>query len=122
MKLVDSSCWVHAIRANGDTRIARRVADLVSGNAACWCPVIRLELWNGVGSENDRRLLREMEQLLPELSITDEVWEMACELASRCRESGKTCPTNDLLIAACARHHKLPLEHADKHLEMLMKL
>jgi predicted nucleic acid-binding protein len=75
-----------------------------------------------VGNEHDRRILREFEQKLPELSITDEVWQEACELADRCRRAGKIAPATDVLIAACARHHGVELEHADNHFDFLMTL
>ena len=83
---------------------------------------IRLELWNGVGDENDRRILRDFEQTLPELPVTDEVWTEAYTLAGRCRKAGKTAPAIDVLIAACARHHGVDLEHADSHFDFLMTM
>jgi predicted nucleic acid-binding protein len=57
-----------------------------------------------------------------ELSITDAVWTEACALADRCRKAGKTAPAIDVLIAACARHHGVELEHADRHFDFLMTL
>jgi len=122
VKLVDSSSWVHCLRRRGDSQIADRVRQLLESGDAAWCPAIRLELWNGVGDESDRRILRDFEQTLPELAITDEVWAAACALASRCRKAGKTAPAIDVLIAACARHHGVGLEHADGHFEFLMTL
>jgi predicted nucleic acid-binding protein len=62
------------------------------------------------------------EQTLPELPITDDVWAAACGLASRCRKAGKTAPALDVLIAACARHHGVEVEHADSHFDFLMTL
>ena len=122
MTLVDSSSWVHCLRRRGDSQIADRVRQLLESGDAAWCPAIRLELWNGAGDESDRRILRDFEQTLPQLAITDEVWAAACALASRCRKAGKTAPAIDVLIAACARHHGVELEHADAHFEFLMAL
>jgi predicted nucleic acid-binding protein len=122
VKLVDSSSWVHCLRRRGDPQIIDRVKQLLESGDAAWCPPIRLELWNGVGNESDRRILRDFEQTLPELAITDEVWAAACALASRCRKAGKTAPAIDVLIAACARHHDIELEHADNHFDFLMTL
>lgn len=122
MILVDSSCWVHTLRRKGDQAIAAKVRLLMQRGVAAWCPVIRLELWNGVGSDSDRAILREMEQVIPEYAMDDEVWQEACELADRCRRAGKTVPPTDLLIAACARRHKLGLEHADRHFDVLAAL
>ena len=120
MKLVDSSAWVHCLRRRGRPEVVDSVRRLMESGEAAWCPAIRLEPWNGVGDESDRRILRDFEQTLPELPITDEVWAEACALASRCRKAGKTAPAIDVLIAACARHHGVDVEHADAHFDFLM--
>jgi predicted nucleic acid-binding protein len=122
MKLVDSSAWVHCLRRRGDPQVVERVRRLVESGDAAWCPPIRLELWNGVGDESDRRILRDFEQTLPELAITHDVWGAASALASRCRKGGKTAPAIDVLIAACARHHGVGVEHVDRHFDFLMTL
>jgi predicted nucleic acid-binding protein len=122
MKLVDSSAWVHCLRRGGRPEVVDGLRRLMeSGEAAC-CPAIHLELWNGVGDESDRRILRDFEQTLPELPITDEVWAEACALASRCRKVGRTAPAIDVLIVACARHHGVQVEHADSHFDFLMTM
>lgn len=122
MKLVDSSAWIHCLRRRGEPEVVDRVRRLVESGDAAWCPAIRLELWNGVGDENDRRILRDFEQTLPELPIDDDVWVAAYALANRCRKAGKTAPAVDVLIAACARHHGVGVEHADSHFDFLMAL
>ena len=122
MKLVDSSAWVHCLRRRGSREVADGVRRLMESGQAAWCPAIRLELWNGAGDESDRRILRDFEDTLPELPITDEVWMEACALASRCRKAGKTAPAIDVLIAACARHHGVEVEHADSHFDFLMTM
>jgi predicted nucleic acid-binding protein len=67
-------------------------------------------------------MLREMEQRIPELSINDEVWQGACELADRCRKAGKRVLAKDLLITACARYHGVEVEAADAHFDFLKTL
>jgi predicted nucleic acid-binding protein len=37
-------------------------------------------------------------------------------------KAGKTAPAVDVLIAACARHHRVALEHADSHFDFLLTL
>jgi predicted nucleic acid-binding protein len=122
MTLVDSSSWVHCLRRSGDPDIVHRVRALLENGEAAWCPAVRLELWNGAGNENDRRVLRDFERALTDLAITEDVWRAACALASRCRSAGKTAPAIDVLIAACARHHGVGLDHADSHFDFLMTL
>ena len=122
MKLVDTSCWVHALRHNGDPVVREHVRTLMAAGDAAWCPIVRLELWNGVGSERDRRSLRALEEVLPELSMGDEVWQAARELADRCRKAGKTAPVQDVVIAACARCHGVEVMHDDEHFTWLTAL
>jgi predicted nucleic acid-binding protein len=119
MKLVDTSSWVHQIRRRGDPSVRARVEQLLRNGEAAWCPVVRLELWAGVGSDTDRKLLREYQKHLPELTMNGEVWEKACELADRCRRDGKTIPPHDLAIAACAQYHGVEIEHEDEHFNLL---
>ncbi|HEY5792821.1 MAG TPA: PIN domain-containing protein [Chthoniobacterales bacterium] len=122
MKLIDTSCWVHQLRRSGKPEIRQRVELLLASGQAAWCSIVRLELWNGVGNDQERKVLWEYEALIPEYPITDEVWEQACELASRCRRAGKTASGGDVLIAACARHHGVEVERADSHFDFLMTL
>ena len=122
MKLVDTSVWVPALRRKGDESVRSRLAQILSNGQAAWCSVVRLELWSGIGGEEERQMLKAFEQRIPELPITDEVWQEACELAGRCRKAGKTAPATDVLVAACARHHGVELEAADNHFDFLMTL
>ncbi len=122
MILVDTSCWVDALRVHGSPAVKARLTHLVQNGEAAWCAAVRLELWAGVGDAHERKILQEFEQLIPELEINFEVWDLACDLASRGRKTGKTFPASDLLIAACARHHGVDVESSDAHFTVLMKL
>ena len=42
--------------------------------------------------------------------------------ASVLGRNGKTAPSNDILIAACARPHQVEVEAADSHFDFLMTL
>lgn len=119
MTLVDTSAWIHGLRVDGDAVITRRVRELLQSGEAAWCAMIRLELWNGARGDHEKRVLREMERHVPDLEINADVWANACSLAAHVRKEGKSIPATDILIAACARHHGVPLEHADRHFEML---
>jgi predicted nucleic acid-binding protein len=110
------------LSAPGDPAIRQRISDLLGRGEAIWCPVIRLELWNGVGSEADRKILQDFEASMPELAITEEVWDEACELADRGRKARKTAPAIDLIIAACTSHYRVRLEHTASHFDFLLTL
>lgn len=122
MKLIDTSSWVHQMRSKGDPEIRARVEDLLRAGEAAWCAMVRLEIWSGIGDERGRKILREYEAVLPELSTDDHVWRSAYELAGRARQAGKTIPATDVLIFACARFHGVEIEHADGHFDMLAAL
>jgi predicted nucleic acid-binding protein len=121
MKLVDTSSWIHQLRRRGDPAVRARVEGLLVAGEAAWCAPVRLELWAGVGGDKERRALREYEAVLPDLPVTDEVWQEAHHLADRCRREGDTASAMDLLIAACARHYGVGVETADRDFERLLK-
>jgi predicted nucleic acid-binding protein len=120
--LVDTSSWIHLLRPRGDATVRERVQRALESGEACWCPIVRLELWNGAGGEREKKVLRDFERVLPELAIDDDVWCGAHELARRARTAGVSAPATDLLITACARHHEVELEQSDSDLELLAKL
>ena len=122
MLLVDTSSWIHLLRPNGDPTVRTRVERALQAGEACWCPMVRLELWNGAGGERETKALRDFERLLPELEIDDEVWRGTYELARKARSAGVSVPATDLLIAACAKRHDADLEHSDSGFTQLAKL
>ena len=121
MVLVDTSSWIHFLRPDGDATVRARVSAALEAGVACWCPVVRLELWHGANGEREKKVLREFERLIPELPMTTEVWIDAYESARRCRKAGVTVPATDLLIDACAVHHGAELEQADGDFGMIAK-
>ncbi len=122
MHLVDSSSWIHSLRPDGNADVRSRVERLLRGGEACWCPMVRLELWNGARGDREKRVLRDLEAQLPDLEITPQVWSRAYDVARRARQQGVTVPATDLLIAACAAEHGATVEHSDEHFEMIARL
>lgn len=122
MRLIDTSAWIHALRADGDPAVASRVRALLETGEAAWCPMVQLELWNGARGDHERRVIKEMKDDLIELEMDGPVWTIANALAQSARRTGKTIPATDILIAACARRHGVELEHADQHFAALAVL
>ena len=120
MKLIDTSCWVHALRASGRQEIRAKIKDLVENGLAGWCAPVRLELWAGVGRDPEADVLRHYASVLPDFPVEPEVWNLADTLAIRGRRRGKSAPSMDILIAACARHHRVEVEADDEHFDWLM--
>jgi predicted nucleic acid-binding protein len=119
--LVDSSSWIEFLRGR-QTEPALRVQHLLASGQAAWCDLIAVELWNGVRIGKERKALDELEVELSAFALDANVWKLARKLAFRCRQSGITAPSNDVIIAACAVTHDLGLEHCDKHFDDILPL
>ena len=119
MKLVDTSSWIEQLRRGGDATVRVRVEELLAAGEAAWCPIVRLELWNGARGDVERRVLREMDATVPSLEIGPAVWDRAVRMAASARTKGITIPASDLLVAACARHHEVVIEHYDGHFDLI---
>ena len=122
MVLVDTSSWIHMLRDNGDLGVRHRVNVALRSGEACWCPMVKLELWNGARGQREKRVLREFDAALTELPIDNDVWEVAYDLARKARSRGVTIPATDLVIFACARRHGAVLESADSDFGRLAQL
>ena len=122
MTLIDTSAWIEQLRRDGDAKVRRQVETLLSAGDAAWCPLVRLELWNGARGEGERTVLEEMNVSIPSLEIDVAVWHHAVTLASGARDLGITVPVTDLLVASCARHHDVPLLHCDRHFGLIADL
>ena len=122
MKLIDTSAWIQHLRRAGKSEVRARVALLLDAGAGAWCAPVRLELWAGVGRDDEAKILRQLEVILPDYRVTDLVWLEAQSLAERGRRQGLTAPAMDVVVAACARHYQLELEHDDTDFEWLMRV
>jgi predicted nucleic acid-binding protein len=122
MKLVDTSSWVEQLRRGGDATVRERLEALLVTGEAAWCPLVRLELWNGARGDRERMVLKEMEKEIPSLEIGSAVWDRAATLARLAHEQGITVPVTDLLVAACARQHGVSIEHHDSHFDLIATL
>lgn len=122
MKLVDTSSWIEQLRRNGDALVRRRVEALLSSAEAAWCPLVRLELWNGARGESERSVLREIDAGIVSLEIDAATWDRAVELSMLARAQGITVPSTDLLVAACAQVHAMAVEHCDSHFDLIDSL
>jgi hypothetical protein len=117
--LIDTSARVESMRKKGDEVVRSRVQAAVREGRARFCDFVRLELWNGIGGEPERRWLAKLEARLETVPSDDRVWNEARRLAKGARREGLTIPASDLLIAACARVHGLELLHRDAHFDRL---
>jgi predicted nucleic acid-binding protein len=122
MVLLDTSIWIEALRSTGKSEVRRRVDELLAADEASWCDVVLLELWNGARGEKEHRALRYLESVVRCFPTDNQVWKESFELARKARAHGLTVSAPDLMIAACAKRHGIPMESCDAHLDRLAKL
>ena len=119
--LVDTSAWIDALRRDGNPAVRSSVRAATAEGRAVFCDLVLLELWNGAHGPGEQRVLRELERDLEKVPTPPAVWEAASELARACRKAGVTAPATDILIAACAEHHKLEILHHDAHFDYIAR-
>jgi predicted nucleic acid-binding protein len=120
--LVDTSAWIETLRRNGDPEVRASVRTATREGRAVLCDLVLLELWNGAQGADEHRILRELELTIEKVPTSPAIWELACELARMCRKAGITAPATDVLIAACAEHHKLEILHRDAHFDQIARV
>ncbi len=120
--LIDTSSWIEALSKNGNGDVRNRVKTIMVEGRAAWCDMILLELWNGAKGNPERKMLKELENEITCLPTTIEVWNFAKELAKKCRMSGKTIPSTDILIVSCGLVNNLSIESHDKHFPTLIQM
>ena len=120
--LIDTSAWVEAMRRSGDEATRREVYSVLRAGRARFCDLVRLELWNGIGGDGERKWLAELEQSVETVPTDERVWAEARRLAQETRRQALTLPATDLLIAACARVHGLEILHRDGHFDRLASI
>lgn len=120
--LIDTSSWIEALRQTGNTEVRERVIRLMISGRAAWCEMVVLELWNGARGDYEKQKLKELEKEILSLQITPDVWQKARILAQKCRQSGQTVPSADLVISACALSHNVAIEHCDDHMNFILKV
>lgn len=121
MTLVDTSSWIEYLRQK-DSPASHRVQDLLLEAEASWCDMTLVELWHGARGPREKRELAELEKEITLLPVNEDVWNVSRKLARRCRDAGLTVPSADIVIAACAAQHQVPLEHCDSHLERIVPI
>lgn len=120
MYLIDTSIWLDFINKKSEIELAQRVQELMASKQAAWCPMIKLELQRA-GKERASALAL-LDEVLPSLDITPEVWQRSHQLAQACSRQGKPVPNTDILIYATALHHGCKVFHNDKHFDWLAEM
>ncbi|HMO26141.1 MAG TPA: PIN domain-containing protein [Tepidisphaeraceae bacterium] len=74
MVLVDTSCWIEALRERGREDVRQRVAELLLDGEAAWCEIVRMELLQGVRAGREAKELRKLEESEHGCQSVDDRW------------------------------------------------
>lgn len=121
--LLDSSVWIRYLRPRGSEELKTAVHEALADGRVATCWVVNAELLIGARDEAAFDTLLEGLLGLPEVPITEGLWEEAARLGHRLRkQQGLLVPLPDLLIAQCAISSGRILSHADEDFERVGQL
>jgi len=112
--VVDTSVWVSFLRWGADPA-SGELDRLIQHHRAILVGPVLAELLQGVRGPKPEALLRKLFAVLPYLPDDRSDWEKAGSLLFDLRRRGITLPLPDVLIAAVARRHGLPVLTLDPH-------
>ncbi len=120
MICVDTSVWVAALRDRAST--AGRVLDELLDHDEVALPIpVRVEILSGVSRAQEPRLRRALSGL-PVLFPTDTTWDRIDRWIGEGAERGHRFGVGDLLIAAIAADHGMPLWSLDRDFQRMRLL
>ncbi len=107
-RLIESSLWVDFTRAKSPPALKDEIQPWILDPGACLCEPVAFEILRHA-TRTERPRITAQFATLPLLSTPPQLWREATRLGQRCRESGHTAGSVDLLIAAIAIHHEAEL-------------
>ncbi len=119
MILVDTSAWIDFFRGNG--ALAHAVDDALGSGEAALCGPIVTELRRGLKATQRKHVIGLLAGC-HYLDQPDDLWSSAGDLGAMLGRRGHTVKTLDLLIAAHALAHQVPLLTADRDFDLIAKL
>jgi predicted nucleic acid-binding protein len=116
--LIDTCAWIDFFKSHTGG-LGNRVADLIETNHAAITGVVIAELLQGVKHDREVQRLHLLFQSIHYLPTVDNDWVNTGLLAQQLRATGLTLPLTDVLIAAIAQRHGVPVLTVDKHFQHL---
>ena len=120
--LVDSSIWIEGLNPQAPHAIQQRLKALTEANRVVITEMIRLEVIAGARTLDEFKDFRADFGALRCLGTTSQEWWRAEELSFVLGRKGLRVPPADILIAAVAMSHEVPLWHADKDFERIKQV
>jgi predicted nucleic acid-binding protein len=119
MILVDTSAWIEFFR--GRDPVASKVDAALETNDVAICGPVITELRRGIRSRSDRARVLPLLAACHLLDQPTSLWEEAGDIGFSIGRRGVTVKTLDLLIAAYAMSHDVPLLTLDRDFASLQR-
>ena len=120
--ILDTSVWILALRKEFLPQAKDLVARMIDEERLVMVPIVKLELLAGTRTKKEFSRLKLRLDALPEIEMSESIWEIAQRLAFGLRRSGLSIPLIDTLILASAKSASALLIHNDKHFDMARKI
>ena len=121
MVLVDSCCWIEALRKNGRIEVKAALQGLLDEFEAMLCGPIELEVLGG-SRACERERIQSYFDILPYRSSDHKIWRQAVQTNWRLRDAGITVPWNDTIIATIACEFNYRVYSIDKHFPLMAQV
>jgi len=118
--LVDSCVFITLLRKGLDP--ATELLQRANLDDLGTCGMVRMEVLRGLKIPRVKTRLAEFFAVLQNVPTDNRLWDEATELAWQLGRSGITMPSQDILIATCARRIGAAILTFDKHFAMIPTL
>ena len=120
--LVDSSIWIHGFGSRATEDLKNRLMGLLETDCVIITEMVRLEVVAGARSAAEFGKYRADFESIRCFEATRQDWRSAEDLSLTLNRAGSKVGAADLLIAAVAISHQVPLWHADSDFERIRKV
>jgi predicted nucleic acid-binding protein len=117
MIVADSSVLIEYFRRGGSGAAQEAVAAAIAKDLLAFNGIIFVEVVGFAADERERRALLATFTAFRRLVLDDADFELAASLGFELRRRGRTVPSTDLIIAACAIRAGAELLHVDDHFD-----
>ena len=119
--LVDTSAWICFFSRRGFEDIKKILSTLLDEDRAATAGPILVELIQGTRTVEEKETIKRLFKGIHWLSVSDDHWHKAAEMAFDLRRKGVTNSAIDTVIATLAIDYRCILLHKDSHFELIAR-
>ena len=119
--LIDTSGWICFFSRRGFEEIKKSISTLLDEDRAAIAGPILVELIQGTRTVEEKETIKRLFRGVHWLSVSDDHWHKAAEMAFDLRRKGITSSAIDTLIATLAIEYRCSLLHKDSHFELIAR-